>query len=887
MADERDRVGIVARADVTAAGRVLDGVRRTAEQGAAALGQVPEHVQAAVRRVAEAERQMAATGAATVEHQEALAEALQVLRTQEALHAAAALEESAQVRSHGLSARIAHLAKLDDQYRRAYGHQYRADELGEVIDRVERLIRAMRPGEAGDGVAPPAAPEAAPPPGAAGAPGAPGGAPSSTAAGGAGATAGAGPGGAPPALPPPAGAAAPGRRGRPLPLPSLYPGSRRLSPGPLPSRKTSWAARMMRRTVRRVVARTRHLLANASRLSNVFTAGYIARAGIRAGDKAGEYEAFLGPFAAQRGKLDGDGAERVDLAGQYAFMPTGWAAPKDPRGVGYLHQVMNFARHHYLGTGDEAIDAMRGLGEHYTPRRMLNSFDAARRVGLPVADHATWYGHWLRFIVDRGGLRQDLGSALAASTMRDRPQELMDDILAYTEAMARGHGLQDSAIPLGFAATMGALGLGGSARRHVGLSLIRGIQGGGDMETVAKIAAIRRFLGPVTIGGGPDARRRDPASYHDAMTILESGDPRVAPAVARWATERAEKMGIRPDLREDTAKTLFASALGMAAADAEAVWNGGRQLQDPGGVGSPGMDDVWHEGPLYKGKDGSTKGSIGQTRAELDFLEHSAGRAVFQLATNIRDALRIAASGFARGGGIVESLDAGLDVLEPEALRLLQIQAVLRGGALGWGTAATLEAKLWKRRLDRVSQGVRNWASGLPGWKRADVQAYAARHGTDEETALLAIMGHSEGAGQSDTEVKTFMHTALNRMAAKPDRDAWATIVGGAPDTGAQNHIRPYATSRVPEGQQLERMLRLRREVDEERARGENYRGATHFLHPVTQDRRYAEGVAKSSAAMVDEAWSKSLERVEVPGTDPDTVWFYRPKQRKPKPKEK
>lgn len=688
MPDENQPVRIIARADVTAAGRVLDGVRRIAEEGAAALGEIPAHVQEAVRRLREIEQAAAGGTGITEDQAEALAELLEVIRQEEALHAARALEESARIRAQGLSTEILNLIRLNDQYRTAYGHQYRAEQLRRIIERIIRLAEAARPGDLGDGAGPPVPPGApAPGPGETPPPGdlppGPDGAPAGEPL----------PGEAPaghsgPARPPlPIDLPAPGQ----LPaIPRIYPGTRRTSPGPLPRERRSRLERWLRSDVRSVRAHWRSVGQTVGRLANALTAGYILHGAMRAGDVAERYESDLSTFGARRNRI---GEPMVLNSGPIGFGQR--YERRDVAGVVDLQRAMNAARLAYLATGDEVLAAMHALDEQYSARRLLTAFDTGRRLGLAPERVARFSARMHRTTTYRGGTRpggepQHLGAALAASGMRTRPEEFLADVEAYADAASGGQLMQDYAVPLGFGAMMGALGLGGTARRRAGLSLLQGIAEHRSEETyAAKVAAVRRFLGPVEV----DGRRLDPSSFRDVRRLLASSDPRVAWAVALWAEDRAARMAIRPAQRRDTALTLFESTLGLDPADAEVIWRGRHMLADVGSVGGVARDDTWRKGPMYRGPDGTTKGSIGRARAEIDYGEHRAGRRVLDLVTNYKEALEVAASGFLAGRGMLASMGAGTAHLNDDALRLLQFSTAARGDLLGLATAAALETQ--------------------------------------------------------------------------------------------------------------------------------------------------------------------------------------------------
>lgn len=714
---EREPVGIITRADATGAGRVLDSVRKLAEQSAQTFATIPDHVHAALAHVAALEK-AAADGRLQMAQAEAAQDLIEGLRTEEALHAAKALEESGQIRgAGGLTERIANLARLNDQYRSAYGHQWRAEQLREAIARIERLTSQARPEDVGDGASVPTAPggaddRTAPPPPGGSAPG-PGG-PAGPAGGG----------GAP---------TGPGQQRRPrLPaLPALYPGSRRQSPGALPDLSMSWAERQIRDAPRRMIDAARHKLRMASRIANALTGLYVANVVRRSANRGEQYEEGIATFAIQRGLLDDETMQ--DIGSPFSLTVKGGdgQVPTEPAGIVRLRRTMQAMRVAFAATGQEGLQAMRGLGEQFTGSRMLTTFQTARRLGLPVSYVAGWTKRMHRQVAGQqygaersdNGEVQSLGGALAYAGMRDRPQLFMEDVEAYTHAMAPGQRMQDYANPLGFAGFIGGMYLGGR-RREVGEGLLRGTRAAsGEFELAAKVQAVRRYLGKTTVGGGDDAKTYDPASFRQARELIDTADPRVTWAIARWSEDYANKVAAQGQ-KGDTAQTIFGNLTHLDPAAAERIWRDRADLRHVGKLSSPGGDDNWVNGPMYRGrkdgKEGPEKASYGEwhvdhagslagMKSSEDEGEHRAGRVVLRLATNMKDAMEIAASGMIGGRGYIDSILAGMDALDDDTARLVTVTSALRGGAFGWGMAGGMALRRFGVDASEFSHNVKGW----------------------------------------------------------------------------------------------------------------------------------------------------------------------------------
>lgn len=736
MAEDRAPVGIITRADATSAGRVLGVVKQLAEEGARTLATLPAQTQAALDHVRDLERS-AEQGRLTMAQAEAAQDLIEGLRTEAAQQAAQALESSGRLRgAQGLTKRVTDLARANDEYKRAYGHQWRAEQLREAIDRIERLTARARPEDVGDGASPPTI----------------------TAAGEVfegdevdlQANPGAGPGGpagGPPVAPggprrPPAGPQPGGGPRERLPhLPSLYPGSRRQSPGTLPDPRLTWAERYAMSIPGRIAAGVRSRLRLVSRLASALSGMYVANAVVRSGRKAEGYETGISLFAIQRGLLTGEmGRDEGNFLSLGGFTDSSGHAPEEPSGVIRLRRSIVAMRTLFLATGEESLKAMRGLGAQYTDSRLMTSVGTARALGLPVEHVANWSRRMHERTV---GQRQDtpvspatgrpinLGDAMAYAGMRDRPELFMEDVDAYVGALAPGQRMQDYATGLGLAGLIGGMSLGGQ-RRETGTGLIRGTaREGNDFELSAKVDAVRRFLGKTTVGGGNDATTYDPASFRQARELIATGDPRVTWAIARWAEQYAGTVSA-PSARNDTGITIFERLTHLSAAQAERVWRERDKLRNVGVLASDSTeaDRAWMNGPLYRGrKDGkpapesasfrewlaNRQGSIADAKASIDHGEWKAGRVVLNLTTHIKLAMEIAAAGLGQGKSFTDAFGEAIDSMDDDTARLVMATSALRGGTFGIGTAAAVAVRRGLSSVRNLRGNIQNWTNSVLG----------------------------------------------------------------------------------------------------------------------------------------------------------------------------
>jgi hypothetical protein len=189
-----------------------------------------------------------------------------------------------------------------------------------------------------------------------------------------------------------------------------------------------------------------------------------------------------------------------------------------------------------------------------------------------------------------------------------------------------------------------------------------------------------------------------------------------------------------------------------------------------------------------------------------------------------------------------------------------------------------------------AARKVREWLSGAPqgpepaGMSLDELELEAQSRGVTRDELLLARMAFSEAGNYR--EARAVMHTALNRIERGSAPDLTRAILGRETTLGPQGHgsTRPYATSRNPDEGQTLRYLDLAARVLEERQQGvDPTEGATNFMHPLTQQAAHERDPRHNMPPeQVDASWQAGgLERVDVPGTDADRIWMYRPRRRR------
>lgn len=602
--------------------------------------------------------------------------------------------------------------------------------------------------------------------------------------------------------------------------------------------------------------------------------------------KGEEYERRLGELAARRGMLNPDRGG-IGL------------------GVAVLRNRVDLLRDAFAATGDEALGAMEALGHHLSggsrPGLEAGTLQLARRTGMDSRHVAGGVGRMLdyvsrgrRGILDFAGGEDWLTIGRAMGSMRGRPEEFLGDVEAYAEAFGSRQGLADYRAPLGMASVFGRHGLGGAARRDVGLATIAGTAEHRSAAVLAaKIAAVRK-MGPTTVGEGVYQETLDPdRSVVDALRLIESGEGRVTGAIGRKASDLASRAGGG----DAAAKPAFGGMTGLSAIRAEKVWSMRDDIEsaiDTTG-GEPG--DEWQQGPIYRGGEASISGA----GAKLDAAQHAAGKAVLAISHELKDALLLILQGFGNGDVLGRIGEAAMR-LSPNARGAILLNTAVQPG--GARRAAGLYAAMEVTRLGRALQtstradyqqriediiNARNPppAPAAPAeLTMGGLTALGAEHGATGEDMVLAIMANSEAANRG--EAAAVMHTAFNRVARGDAPNVGAAILGPAGTTGDQGRDeRQYATNQIPTGDRLRRMLDVAREVRAARERGEDPTGgATHFMHPETQRTLHERNPRRwtRSPEDVDRDWTEGgYERVQAQGVNNDRIWLYQPQPRPPR----
>lgn len=609
-------------------------------------------------------------------------------------------------------------------------------------------------------------------------------------------------------------------------------------------------------------------------------------------------------------------------------------------------------------TSGEMVSGMRALGPLYTPARMRAAAQLARRVGKSPAEIGAYYNRILTHLAEpvimlrpqerhraplginpglerqanvgaewktdlwpdgapKGpttsfSLLNDINRAMHEAGMRDRPGQFMANVEALAAAMSPGVGLAHPHDAIGMAALFAEAGYGGEKWQDL---MTRTIQAQGSRQgaaqTAAKIAAVRRFLGPTEIGGGAYGEKVNPGTLRGALRLIESGDPRVLRAFMSYAMSKAGG-------DEEWAKTIFQSMMGgFSTLDTERVWklrkslgrvrNAGQgwNAEEPSENHRPGRGTIngrpiaylgpnepWQEGPMMHGPGGREWKALAKEKAELDWVGYRIGTPMLGLAKDIKEAALIAEAGF-----MADPMDALLDAVQalPWSVRF-----AIAGMNLGRGTRGNAIAGLMVGGAEAVQGATRayDWLQGLLGWRTtlagaaarsaggasglgpADLQGIANQHLATVEDVTLALMAHSEAANRR--EAAAVMHTAFNRVDLGMAPDVQTAILGPGGITGPQGGARPYATSRMPDHAQMEDLLQVARNVRAARAqRRDPTGGAVGFMHPETQRRANARDPAHNLPPEdVDARWTGGgLERVEGEGVNNDRIWLYRPRR--------
>lgn len=505
---------------------------------------------------------------------------------------------------------------------------------------------------------------------------------------------------------------------------------------------------------------------------------------------------------------------------------------------------------------------------------------------------------------------------------RSRPEMFMGDLMAVASAMSPGQGLAHRSGPLGLTAVFHEIGMGGETHRGTMVAAVRGTHTGAgpeDAVTAARISAIRRYLPAVSLGAGNYRHQPDPRRVRHAMRAAQSGHPDVMIAYMRYAEE---KSGGDDEIARDIFERMMGGQLTTTQVDRIWAsrgrfgrWREAAEGDDPdrrrwigGKWASP---EAWRDGPAYQGtREAGTFGSVGRHKAETDWTDHRLGRRLVYITENMRDAVVTAGDALSAGEAPLEALKLGAARLQADARAILGMSALAKGGKTGLAQAAywfssTGAAPSPPLALDappvppvpRASAPRIDEGTGLSG---AMVAAMGQRHGVGQDAMIAAVVGYSEAARGDEAERQAIIQTLHNRVAEGSAPDLWGAAVGNYTTTGHQGG-RPYATSRVPEGDAQAEAVASALAVEQARADGDDAGGVTHFMHPLAQaatraraiehNRRVTEeaeamGMSPAPEDLVRVPASPEevdrrrraagLERYVPEGTNARTVWFWR-----------
>ncbi len=449
----------------------------------------------------------------------------------------------------------------------------------------------------------------------------------------------------------------------------------------------------------------------------------------KAADVAEDYEEGLGAFAVGHGMTDPGrgnawtdapwvtGDDRVLVGDEYQV---------GLGGIGRLRSAMMAMRQGFLATGAEALSTFGGLGDRYTKTRAIAAMQFARRTGEDPGNVAARYGRTLMYahesvtgflpeqrepapevhfeVPERthmglgagdGGTGSTfaLGEGLVTKTRTMSLQQLIGDaavdagegarvplfaerVSDYAEDMGRRAGMTDAVAPVGLARWSAQAGLFG--RPEIVRGMLAGTANiGSDTMLAAKLAAVRRFMpSQVGIGGGSYAQVLRPGNFRQARTLIESGDPQVILAFAKYAGAAAAENG----LGEDGRSLIFERLTGLGPMAASRVLAHVEQLADVRAV-SPekGLTDRWVEGPMYRGVSGGSWDSVARVRSERDAMGHELGLQVLQVTWNMREAMFVLRDGIKEGKPFTDAIAEAVGSLSETSVAWLTASQAANG----------------------------------------------------------------------------------------------------------------------------------------------------------------------------------------------------------------
>ena len=713
-------VGIVTRADTTQSTRNVDLVRQWAGRGSDALGEIPSLHKQAATALGEYARHFEKHGSLDPAFREDYHRSTQIVRDALAEHMTELVAAAGPMGGLAGADDYRDLQRAAETFNRTYAHRERAHEYQRVLERLDGAKWAqqtlpeggMVPGPGSTTPRAPQSPQAPVSPIV----------PSS------------------PVLPEtPGPRVAPGTPDGPgnadIPWDPVEPESGSARRPRQPSRRIPRLPGAMWRGSRRI-----------ARAGSAAAIGGLANMLPRSLSRAERYETALGRLSARTGRLSAQALRSPDPWFSRTIRQADGridevSSRREAVGVIELRGIMNDLREAFLMTGNEALGTMEQLGPHLTPTRALAAGQLGRRTGLGRQHAAGFYHRMLQRVAEPIPIRlhatrealpigrdlmsessqpvigdrpspfpngpvtssatltmlSDVRRAMVLTGMQRRPAEFMADVEAVASELAGGQGLADYRHAIGIPALVADLGYGGQFSRSIATGTVRGV-GATPNDTVrfAKIAALRKHLGPIRIGAGEYARTLDPKTLMGARALMESGDSRVLRAYMRYALERTGN----DELAKEAVLRMMGGALSRR--DVELLWGNRDKLARIEALGEgrgvrrpterPSADEPrterWLSGPMFNSMKTGTRDSLARQRAEMDVVEHRAGITTLGLATNIKDAVVTAASAFSDGHGPMDAIHAGIGRLSADSRAVLALHGLLRGGLSGKAQAA-------------------------------------------------------------------------------------------------------------------------------------------------------------------------------------------------------
>mgnify|MGYP001604805515 FL=1 len=503
-----------------------------------------------------------------------------------------------------------------------------------------------------------------------------------------------------------------------------------------------------------------------------------------------------------------------------------------------VRALIEEAASQFYFTSGEMIAGAKALGFHYTGGRVIAAAQYARRTGRRPAEVGAFYDRLLtithepilsirppsirgvgpfdpqpenerpkwgkRLATDVFRQEPPSGSVVSESLlmtinraahqagMRSRIAQFEGNVAAVGNAMAPGQGRVDSGDMIGIPVLFAEAGMGTERWQDLMVRTVGAIgQHPNAAVTAAKIAAVRKFMGQARLGAGEYEDVVDPSTLRGAMRIIESNDPRVMAAYARYAKSKSPG-------DEEFAKTIFQRMMpGLGYLDTERVWkvaaNVGKVRAAGAGLGveepldaiprdwdpdrpAPKLNEPWRAGPMMQGV-GGTRKSIAKERAEMDWVEWRAGIPLLSIATDIKEATVICADAFG-DGDMMGGLMRGIDSL-PWKTRIIIAVMSLDRGRIG---AAVASVMLGGPEAEDLREGVSDFLAGEPSHEEKEARFLAGMYGSmpslhnplpggrithgwgdDRDHAGVDIAGPSRGADVVAAETGT-----IETMAFQP-----------------------------------------------------------------------------------------------------------------------